>query len=103
MTDGFAAEAEQIRGHATSVDAVQQRFQALKAASANITEDHAAYGMLCGWISAVLEGRHAKQDDLFAYVERNLSLASDALVRTGQDYERVDDDAATRLRKAGGL
>ncbi|MEV4344009.1 type VII secretion target [Actinoplanes sp. NPDC049596] len=103
MADGFAVDAEQIRRHAVKVDAVQQRFAAVKGASSAIVRDDAAYGLLCGWISGVLESRHARQDELIAYVEENLRLASEALRQTGAGYDRADDAAARRLRQAGGL
>jgi hypothetical protein len=103
VTDGFAVDAQQVRAHAARIDAVQQQFAAVKTASAAITQDDAAYGLLCGWISAILERRHVRQNELIAYVEENLRLASDALVRTGQDYDQVDDAAAERLRRAGQL
>ncbi|HET6481881.1 MAG TPA: type VII secretion target [Actinoplanes sp.] len=102
MSDGFSVDAQQIRAHATKVDALQQRFAAIKSASSAIVQDDAAYGMLCGWMAGILEARHTKQNELYAYVEENLRLASDALIRTSQDYELADDAAAERLRKAGG-
>jgi hypothetical protein len=102
MTDGFSVDAQQIRAHAARVDAVQQRFAAVKAASAAIAQDDAAYGILCAWMSSILEKRHVRQDQLFAYVEENLRLAADALIRTGQDYDEADDGAARRIRRAGG-
>ncbi|WP_250036063.1 type VII secretion target [Paractinoplanes maris] len=103
MSDGFQVDAQQIRAHATKVDAIQQRFAAVRSASTAIVQDDAAYGLLCGWMAGILEARHTKQDELYTYVEENLRLASDALIRTSQDYERADDDAADRLRRAGGL
>jgi len=103
MADGFAADVPQLRAHAAKIDAVQQRFAAVKAASAAIGQDDAAYGMLCSWISAVLERRHGRQDQLIAYVEENLQLAADALIATGRDYDQVDDRASQRLRQAGRL
>jgi hypothetical protein len=102
MAEGFAVDAEQLRTHVTKIDAVQQRFAAVKSASAAIAQDDAAYGILCGWISGILEQRHVRQDQLIAYVEENLRLASDALIRTSKDYDQVDDAAAQRLRRAGG-
>ncbi len=102
MTDGFSVDAQQIRAHATKVDAIQQRFAAVKSASSAIVADDAAYGLLCGWMAGILEARHAKQNELYAYVEENLRLASDALIRTSQDYEVADDAAANRIRSAGG-
>ncbi|GAB2592612.1 hypothetical protein Aab01nite_37370 [Paractinoplanes abujensis] len=103
MSDGFSVDARQIRAHASKVESIEQRFAAVKAASSAIVADDAAYGLLCGWMAGILEARHAKQDELYAYVGENLRLASDALVRTSQDYEVADDAAADRLRKAGGL
>jgi hypothetical protein len=102
MADGFAADAAQIRAHAAKVGAIQDRFGAVKGASAAITADSAAYGMLCGWISDILERRHVRQEELFAYVEENLRLAAAALVTTGDEYDRVDSAAADRVRAAGG-
>lgn len=102
MPDGFSADAQQIRAHAARIEAVQQRFGAVQAASAAIARDDAAYGMLCGWMAGILERRHVRQDNLIAYVAENLRLASDALIHTGQDYDEVDDAAAQRLRRAGG-
>ena len=103
MADGFAADVPQLRAHAAKIDAVQEQFAAVKAASAAISEDDAAYGRLCGWISAILQRRHERQDQLLAYVEENLHLAADALIATGRDYAQVDDRAAQRLRQAGRL
>jgi hypothetical protein len=101
MTDGFAVDAAQIRAHAARLQAIQDRFGAVKDASAAINADTAAYGMLCGWISATLEQRHVRQDSLFAYVEENLRRAAAALVSTSDDYERTDRAAADRVRQAG--
>jgi hypothetical protein len=101
MADGFMVDAEQIRAHAATVDAVRERFAAVKAASSAISRDDAAYGMLCGWIGGVLEARHARQDELIAYVEENLRLAGVALRQTGAGYEQADDTAARRIRSAG--
>lgn len=101
MADGFAVDVAEMRAHAARVEAVRQRFGAVRAASAAIAADDAAYGRLCGWIGGVLEQRHVRQEGLLAYVEENLRLAAEALARTGQDYERADDSAAERIRRSG--
>ena len=103
MADGFAVDAQQIRQHAAKIEAIQQRFASVRAASTAIAQDDAAYGMLCGWIAGILEARHVRQNELIAYVEENLRLAADALVATSADYDRADDEAAGRLRRAGGV
>ena len=101
--DGVAVDTEQIHAHARTIDALAARFAAVKAASGAITQDDAAYGLLCGWIAGILERRHVRQDQLIAYVEENLSLAADALIRTGDDYDHVDGTVADNVRRAGRL
>ncbi|GAA2533620.1 hypothetical protein Ahu01nite_055270 [Winogradskya humida] len=99
--EGFQADASQIRRHAGTVDAVRARLAAVKAASAHIAQDDGAYGLLCSWLPAVLEGRHQEQDSLVAYAERNLSQAADSLVAAAGDYDDTDATAADAVRKAG--
>jgi hypothetical protein len=101
MSAGFTVDPAQLRRHAANVEAVRAQFGAVKGASAAIAADGAAYGMLCGWIAAILEGRHVKQDELLRYVEENLSLAADALAAAGRDYEGADGAAADRVHRAG--
>lgn len=60
----------------------------------HISQNDAAYGLLCGWIAGVLESRHVRQDELIAYVEENLSLAVDALRRTADGYDAAEADTA---------
>ncbi|MEU4422998.1 hypothetical protein AB0F81_20420 [Actinoplanes sp. NPDC024001] len=103
MADGFTADLHQIRAHADRIDAAQHQLATIRAASAAITEDHAAYGRLCAWISGVLEHRHVRQGELLAYVEENLRLAADTLISTGQAYASADGAAADRIRRAGQI
>ncbi|MEU4715387.1 type VII secretion target [Micromonospora purpureochromogenes] len=101
MGDGFAVDAEQIRAHARNIEALRERFAAVRAASAHIAQNEAAYGLLCGWISGVLEDRHARQDELIAYVEENLSLVAKGLRTTADNYDDADADADSTIRRAG--
>jgi hypothetical protein len=87
MNDGFTAIPDELRTHATNVDALRERFADVKGASSYITQDDQAYGLLCGWISAVLEGRHQKQDELIGKAEENLALVAKSLRDTADDYE----------------
>ena len=88
--DGYTADPEQIRRHAENLESLKARFDAVKSASAAIAQDGRAYGLLCGWMPAVLEGRHARQDELIAYVEENLGLAADSLRDTADHYAELD-------------
>jgi hypothetical protein len=102
MPDAFQVDSSQLVRHAATVRAVRDRLTAVKGASGAISQDHAAYGVLCGWISAILERRHGGQDELYRYVEENLGLLADALDATGRDYDTVDANAQHTIRSAGG-
>jgi hypothetical protein len=101
MVDGFHVDIGQLRAHAGNVDAIRARFAAVKSASAHIAQDDQAYGLLCGWIAGVLEGRHTRQDELIANVEKNLELVATALRVSSDDYETLDGGATDRIRQAG--
>ena len=80
---------------------------AVKDASTHIAQDDQAYGLLCGWISAILEGRHQRQDDLVAYVEENLSLVATSLRDAADVYEEMEAGTADTMtgisNNLGGL
>ncbi|GAB7046111.1 type VII secretion target [Catenuloplanes indicus] len=99
---GWVADADQIRAHAGSIDKVREGFGPVNGASANIAQNDAAYGLLCGWISGILEARHVRQDEIVAYVEENLRIAADLLRRTADAYEAADADAASSMRGLEG-
>jgi excreted virulence factor EspC (type VII ESX diderm) len=103
VSDSFRVDSAQLFRHAANVRAVRDQLTAIKGASSAITQDDKAYGLLCGWISAVLERRHGGQDDLYAYVAENLELLADALDATGRDYDAVDENAQRTIRAAGGV
>jgi hypothetical protein len=98
MAKGWEVNPEQIRAHAENVALLRDRFGAVKSASSHISQNDAAYGTLCGWISGILEGRHTRQDELIAYVEENLAVVCQELRRTAEIYENIDNSAAENLR-----
>jgi hypothetical protein len=98
----FEVDIEQLRAHAANVAKIQARFAAVKAASAHITQDGQAYGALCEWISGVLEGRHAEQDELIAYQEETLGIVVKTLLVSSDDYESVEADNVNSVQSAGG-
>ena len=101
MADGFHVDVEQLRTHARNIDAVKSRFGAVRSASTHIAQDDQAYGLLCGWISAILEDKHSKQDELIAYVEENLGLVSAELTAAANDYAEMDNTAADQIKASG--
>lgn len=102
MSNGFAVDTDQIRAHAANVEAVLDRFDAVKAASAHIAQDDQAYGLLCGWISGVLEGKHTRQDELIAKVAENLRLVAAGLRSSAQVYDTTDGSNASMLASIPG-
>ena len=101
MSDAFQVDSSQLCRHAANVMAVRDQLTAIKNASNAISADHSAYGLLCGWISGILETRHAGQDALYVYVEENLRLMADAVNATGRDYDATDASAQARIKGAG--
>ncbi|MBP2329191.1 hypothetical protein JOF56_009576 [Kibdelosporangium banguiense] len=102
MPDSFAVATDQIRTHAANIEAVLARFEAVKAASAHIAQDDQAYGLLCSWISAVLEGKHTRQDELIAKVAENLRLVAAGLRTSAQMYDTTDQSSASTLASMPG-
>ncbi|KAA5830250.1 type VII secretion target [Saccharopolyspora hirsuta] len=102
MGDGFNVSAEQIRAHAGRIEEIQARFDAVKSASSQIQQDDQAYGLLCGWIAGVLEGRHTRQDELIDFVSENLSMAAESLRATADDYQSLDEQHADLIQSSGG-
>jgi hypothetical protein len=107
MGDGYDVDIEQLRTHAGNLEKLRDRFGAVKDASTHIAQDDQAYGVLCGWISGILEGRHQKQDDLVAYVEENLSLVAKSLRDAADVYEEMETNTAGTMNgisdNLGGL
>ena len=103
MSDAFQVDSSQLYRHASNVMAVRDQLTAIKDASNAISADHSAYGLLCGWISAILESRHAGQDALYMYVEENLRLMADAVTAAGRDYDATDASAHDRIKASGGV
>jgi hypothetical protein len=99
LGDKYTVDPEELRRHAGNIESLKDRFAAVKAASTHITQDDQAYGLLCGWISGILEGRHTKQDELVAYVEENLAIVAKELRETADDYQAREDETADVMNK----
>lgn len=102
MGSGYTVDPDELRTHAGTLEALQDRFEAIKNASAFIQQDEEAYGLLCGWISGCLEDRHQRQDDLMAYVAENLGIAAAAVRGAAEDYESSDSDTGSAFDELEG-
>jgi Excreted virulence factor EspC, type VII ESX diderm len=92
--DGFTVDPEQLRAHADNLEALRGRLDAVVAASSHIARDDQAYGLLCGWIAGILEGRHVRQDALIVAGDENLSLAAESIADAATQYEGADAGSA---------
>jgi hypothetical protein len=97
MGNGYTVDTEQLRSHARNLDALKDRFEAVKSASAFIEQDDEAYGLLCGWISGCLEDRHQRHSAVVDSVVENLGLAAQAVRSCADDYETSDDESRAAL------
>lgn len=88
---GHPVDPEQLRAHATNLDALRERFGTVRTASQQIEQEQAAFGPLCGWIFTGLGDRHVRQDELIAYVEENLRLAAEGLRRVADGEDELTD------------
>lgn len=100
--DGYDVDVAQLRTHAGAVEAIRDRFGAVRTASSHIARNDAAYGLLCGWIAGVLEARHTRQDELIAYVEENLTLVAESLTDAADEYETRDTAVADEFDRLRG-
>jgi len=103
VTDAFQVDSAHLHAPGDAQTARLVQLTAITGASRAISQDDSAYGVLCGWISAILERRHIGQDELYAYVKENLLLLAEALESTGRDYDAADGNAQRSIRAAGGL
>jgi hypothetical protein len=87
-------DAERLRAHASNLDALRARFGTVTDASEQIEQDQAAFGPLCGWIFTGLGDRHARQDELIAYVGENLRLAAEGIRRVARGGGELADLAS---------
>ena len=92
MASGHSVNPDELRDHANQLEALGDRLQAVQDASISIVQDDEAYGVLCGWISGLLEERHTEQDRLVNKAYSNLSKAATELRATADDYEAADSD-----------
>jgi len=94
MGTGYTVDPEQLRQHASNLEALQDRFDAIKSASTYIQQDDEAYGTLCGWISGCLEDRHQRHSGIVDYVAENLGMAAQAVRACADDYDASDEETS---------
>ncbi|MEV6236150.1 type VII secretion target [Lentzea sp. NPDC051838] len=102
MSQAFHVTPEELRKHAANVEAVKNRFAAVKSASAHIQRNDQAFGLMCAWMTFVLDARHTTTDNLIAYAQENLDVSAYELRATADHYEGVDSEQAVCVDRSGG-
>jgi hypothetical protein len=102
VSQAFHVTPEELRKHASNVEAVKNRFTAVKAASAHIQRNDQAYGLMCAWMTFTLDDRHTTTNDLIAFAEENLDIAARELRSSADHYEGVDSEQAVCIDRSGG-
>jgi hypothetical protein len=101
MGEGYQVDPEQLRNLASRLSAFSEEFDALITASQAISQDDEAYGLLCSWMPAILEGRHQEFDEWVNFGQENMELLSQALAGTADDYEAADEANAKAFDNLG--
>jgi hypothetical protein len=98
--EGFEVDTDQLAQLASRFNGFSSEFDAILTASQAISQDDDAYGLLCSWIPAILEGRHEAFDELMRYGQENMMLLAEAVGTTADDYSGADHAAASDLERA---
>ena len=100
MNEGqFQVRSSDLVSHASEVDRIGDGLDTAKQAGEAVRVDMGAYGQLCQFVPALLNGL---QTTLIDGIGRAVTAAhdtADALRSTAADYDATDGNAADRLRK----
>lgn len=104
MSSGIEVDPEELRTHAGNIDGLIQRYETVKAASAQITAAPDAFGPLCEWMAGILEEKHQMIEPLFDKGAGNLGTHVEALRTCADLYEESDAGTASEFgRLSGGM
>lgn len=102
MADSFEVDLDELRSHASNLRTIHLRFAAIREASSHISQDDEAYGQLCQFFPAILEGRHVEQDEAVDVLAENLELLAEAVGESADLYEEADLLASDDLNALEG-
>jgi hypothetical protein len=94
MSDDIGVDTETLRGHASNLMQIHGRFDAIREASGHISQADDAYGQLCQFFPAILEGRHQEQDAAVAVLAENIQALSEAVNDCAEAYDEADSVTA---------
>jgi len=97
MSDGYAVDPENLRAHTAHINSLIERFEAVRSASAAVTQADDAFGPLCAWIAPLLEEKHGDVDELIDQGKHNLESHVTALNASADLYEDADSSVASDI------
>ncbi|SDK87807.1 Excreted virulence factor EspC, type VII ESX diderm [Glycomyces sambucus] len=98
MSDQFEVVTDDLRSHASNIDSVRERFDAVLSAIDTIAQDDEAYGIICQFLPPILANRQEEQKELTTMAQENLQLLADAVRTTADDYDSLDEAVASSYR-----
>jgi hypothetical protein len=95
----FQVKSSDVISHAAAVDGIGDGLDAAKQAGEAVRVDTGAYGQLCQFVPALLNGLQTTLIDGIGGAVTAAHDTADALRSTATDYDAADGKAADRLRK----
>lgn len=101
MSDGFHVAPDQLRSHATAVSDLATRAETAAGAGGQVASMHAAYGLLCWPIGAILAGPQKRCADSLGQAAQALRRITGDLNSAADTYARIDHAAAADFGQIG--
>jgi hypothetical protein len=98
MSDHFQVNAASLTAHAGEVDAIGDGLSTAAGAAHTVQTDTGAYGQLCQFVPALLNGLQQAMADGMTTAADSAHDTADALRATAADYAGSDSGAADRIR-----
>jgi hypothetical protein len=95
----FQVSTSDLVSHAAEVDRIGDGLDIAKQAGATVHIDSIAYGQLCQFVPALLNGLQTQLIDGMGSAVTAAHDTADALRSTAAGYDTSDGNAADRLRK----
>jgi hypothetical protein len=100
MSDAFQVNAASLASHAGEVDAIGDGLTAAAQAGQAVQTGAGAYGRLCQFVPALLNGLQQSMVDGMTTAAGSAHDTADALRSVAASYDATDRGAADRIRNA---
>jgi HPt (histidine-containing phosphotransfer) domain-containing protein len=94
----FQVDSASLMAHAGAVDAIGDGITTASDAGLAVTTDNGAYGQLCQFVPALLNGLQQAMADGMTTAARAAHETADSLRSVAAAYDSADEAAADRVR-----